>query len=246
VVAGCGVRDVILELRGGPNLPTEGTGLTPERSTDVPTLATLRAGLRLDLNDPAGATARWTDADLDRAIGRAVAAYTESLPHVQSSTVATTAGSRVIPITGLGAIATILGVEWPIPAPGEGGIPGRPPWRHDPEVGTITVVGPSVPAGETARIEWSTPHVVTETVGTIPEGDAAVIAIGAAGHACMAWSTGTADNFRYADNEGATTVDDTAAGPEWRARAQAHLDRFDRDLKRLTTARARSTRARVR
>lgn len=212
----------------------------------MPTLATLRAALRVDLNDPAGATARWTDADLDRAIARAVAAYTELLPHLQSSTVPTTTGSRVIPVAGLGATVTILGVEWPIPAPGERGLPGRPPWRHDPEVGTVTVVGPDVPAGETARVEWSTAHVISETASTIPEGDAAVIATGAAGFACMAWSTGTADNFRYADGEGATTVDDTAAGPEWRARAQAQLDRFDRDLKRLATARARSTRARVR
>lgn len=212
----------------------------------MPTLATLRAALRLDLNDPAGATARWSDTDLDRAITRAVSAYSEALPHVQSTTVTTISGSRVIPVAGLDATATILSVEWPLPAAGAQGVPGRPPWRHDPEVGTVTVVGPGVPAGETARVEWSTAHVISETASTIPEGDAAVIATGAAGHACMAWSTGTADNFRYTDGEGATTVDDTAAGPEWRARAQAHLDRFDRDLKRLATARARSTRARVR
>ena len=141
----------------------------------MPTLATLRAALRLDLNDPAGATARWSDSDLDRAITRAVAAYSEALPHVQSTTATTTSGSRVLPVTGLGAGVTVLSVEWPLPASGARGVAGRPPWRHDPEVGTVTVVG-----------------------------------------------------------------------PEWRARAQAHLDRFDRDLKRLATARARSTRARVR
>ena len=212
----------------------------------MPTLATLRAALRLDLNDPAGATARWSDSDLDRAITRAVAAYSEALPHVQSTTATTTSGSRVLPVTGLGAGVTVLSVEWPLPASGARGVAGRPPWRHDPEVGTITVVGPTVPAGEPARIAWSTTHEITETTSTIPEGDAAAIATGAAGFACMAWSTGTADNFRYTDGEGATSVDDTAAGPEWRARAQAHLDRFDRDLKRLSTARARSTRARVR
>jgi hypothetical protein len=219
---------------------------TTERTTAIPTLATLRNALRLDLNDPAGATARWSDADLDRAIGRAVAAYSEALPRVQSTTVTTTAGSRVLPITGLGATVAILGVEWPVPVSGTRGVAGRPPWRHDLEVGTVTVVGPGVPAGEAARIEWSTPHEVTEASGTIPEGDAAILATGAAGYACLAWSTGTADNFRYVDGEGATTVDDTAAGPEWRARAQAQLDRFDRDVKRLATSRARSTRARVR
>ena len=212
----------------------------------MPTLATLRAALRLDLNDPAGATARWSDTDLDRAITRAVATYSEALPHVQSTTATTTSGSRVLPVTGLGAGVTVLSVEWPLPASDARGVAGRPPWRHDPEVGTITVVGPSVPAGEPARIEWSTTHEITETTSTIPEGDAAAIVTGAAGYACMAWSTSTADNFRYTDGEGATSVDDTAAGPEWRARAQAHLDRFDRDLKRLATVRARSTRARVR
>lgn len=212
----------------------------------MPTMATLRAALRLDLNDPAGTTARWSDADLDRAIVRAVAVYSESLPHVQSQVATTTSGSRVVPITGLGPSVTVLGVEWPLPTPGERGVPGRPPWRHDPELGTITVVGPGVPAGQMARVEWSTPHEVTETTGTITDGDATTIAIGAAGYACLAWSTGTADNFRYTDGEGATSVDDTAAGPEWRARAQAHLDRFDREVKRLATARARGSRARVR
>jgi hypothetical protein len=221
-------------------------GATPERSIAVPTLATLRTALRLDLNDPAGATARWSDADLDRAIVRAVAAYSGALPHVQSSLITTTSGSRVMPITGLGPTVTVLSVEWPLPASGEGGVPGRPPWRHDPEVGTITVVGPGVPAGQMARVEWSTLHEITETTSTIPDGDATMIATGAAGYACMAWSTGTADNFRYTDGEGATSVDDTAAGPEWRARAQAHLDRFEREVKRLATARTRSSRARVR
>ena len=209
------------------------------------TFASLRTALRLDLNDPAGASVRWTDADLDRAITRAVAAYAEVLPRLQFATVTTTAGSRAIPVSGLGATATILGVEWPVPAPGIRGVAGRPPWRHDPDTGTVTVVGPDVPAGEAARVEWSTPHEVTESTGTIPDGDAALVTTGAAGFACMAWSTATADNFRYADGEGATTVDDTAAGPEWRARAQAHLDRFDRDMKRMATARARGTRARV-
>ena len=212
----------------------------------MPTLATLRTALRLDLNDPVGATARWSDADLDHAIRRAIATYSEALPHTQSTTVITTAGNRVLPVTGLSATATVLSVEWPSPAPGVPGVAGRPPWRHDPEVGTVTVVGPSVPAGEAARVEWSIPHEITETTSTIPEADAAVIATGAAGYACMAWSTGTADNFRYADGEGATTVDDTAAGPEWRARAHGLLNRFDHEVKRLATSRARSTRARVR
>ena len=63
------------------------------------TLTTFRAALRLDLNDPVGTSARWTDADLDRAISRAVSAYAEILPRVQSVVLTTTAGSRIVPVT---------------------------------------------------------------------------------------------------------------------------------------------------
>ena len=109
-----------------------------------------------------------------------------------------------------------------------------------PSATNVTVL--RVPRTSTALYELF--HVAVGDVAVVSK--RRVIVTGAAGYACMAWSTGTADNFRYTDGDGATTVDDTAAGPEWRARAQAHLDRFDRDLKRLATARARSTRARLR
>lgn len=209
------------------------------------TLTTFRAALRLDLNDPVGTSARWTDADLDRAISRAVFAYAEILPRVQSVVLTTTAGSRIVPVTSLGTITTILSVEWPVPLAGVTGEAPRPPWRHDEEAGSVTLVGPGVPAGEPVRIRWSGPHVVDGSGSTIPEGDEALVILGAAGHACMAFGTPASDNFRYTDGEGGAAVDDTAIGPEWRSRADELLARFDRDLRRLGGLRSRSVRARL-
>ena len=46
------------------------------------TLTTLRADLRLDLNDPTGAHERFANADLDRAITRALTEFSRALPYV--------------------------------------------------------------------------------------------------------------------------------------------------------------------
>lgn len=209
------------------------------------TLVTLRSALRGDLNDPTGATPRWTDADLDRAIARAVAAYTEAIPRVQSVAFATTPGSRIVSLTTLGTITTILGVEWPIPVAGTTGIVARPPWRHDVEANAITLVGSSVPTGDLIRLTWSGPHIVDTSTCTVADADEALVLLGASGYACLAYGTAASDNFRYTDGEAGAMVDDTTIGPEWRARATGLLERFDRDLKRIAGLRARSVRARI-
>ena len=64
------------------------------------TLTTLRADLRLDLNDPSGAQERFADADLDRAITRALTELSRALPYVQEATLRTTAGSRRVDLSG--------------------------------------------------------------------------------------------------------------------------------------------------
>ena len=87
------------------------------------TLMTLRADLRLDLNDPTGAQARFADADLDRAIARALTEFSRALPYVQEATLRTVAGSRRVDLSGLTGLWDVEAVEWPT-----GAYPHR--WRR--------------------------------------------------------------------------------------------------------------------
>ncbi len=57
------------------------------------TITTVRGLVRKDLHDEDSSNYRWTDAVLDRHIGRAVNEYSVAAPLEQKSTLTTTAGA---------------------------------------------------------------------------------------------------------------------------------------------------------
>ena len=77
------------------------------------TLADFRSWLRLDLNDPAGASQRFADADLDRAVARAVADYSLAAPRLQDAQLMTVPGSRELSLASLAGLQAVEEVEWP-------------------------------------------------------------------------------------------------------------------------------------
>jgi hypothetical protein len=197
------------------------------------TLMTYRAWLRLDLSDPAGAAQRFGDADLDRALERAVAEYSQAWPRVREQTLATTAGSRELDLTSLEGLVAVEAVEWPV---------GRQPpaqveWRLAPDRQTLTLLTPAAPGGEIARVRWSSRHVVDGMASTVPAEHEALVSLGAYGFAALAYSTPAADNFRYQDGATASLVDDTAIPVEWRQRGEGALAAFRRQLERLAATR---------
>ena len=77
-------------------------------------LADLVAQIRTDLGDPAGGSARWSDADLQRAIARSLAAFSRHHPYEQKSTIATTLNDYSISTTSLTGLISVDLLEFPV------------------------------------------------------------------------------------------------------------------------------------
>jgi hypothetical protein len=207
----------------------------------VTTLANFRAWLRLDLNDPAGGGSRFADADLDRAVERAVADYSRAYPRLRDEVLASVSGSRDVSLAALTGLWNVEEVEWPL---------GQYPsalvdWRLSPDRQTLTLLTASAPGGEQLRVRWASKQTVDLAGSTVPEEHEALVALGAAGFACLAYSMPAADNFRYEDGATASTVDDTAIPLEWRRRGDALLQEFRHQLALLAAARTHGGRTRV-
>ena len=132
-------------------------------------------------------------------------------------------------------------VEWPL---------GQYPpalvdWRLSPDRQTLTLLVSSAPGGEQARVRWTSKHTVDVSTSTVPEEHEALVALGAAGFACYAYSTPSADNFRYEDGATAALVDDTAIPLEWRRRGDALLQEFRHQVALLAAARTHGGRNRA-
>lgn len=205
------------------------------------TLASFRAWLRLDLNDPAGGAPRFADADLDRAVDRAVSEYSRAAPRLRDETLATTAGQRDVSLAALAGLWGVDEVEWPL-----GDYPpALVDWRLSPDRQTLTLLTPAAPGGEALRVRWSSKHTVDLSGSTLPEEHEVLVAGGAAGFVALAYSMPSADNFRYEDGTTASQVDDTAIPLEWRRRSDALLQAFRHELAPLAAARARGARGTV-
>ncbi|MBI3971724.1 MAG: hypothetical protein HY332_10590 [Chloroflexi bacterium] len=205
------------------------------------TLATFRAWLRLDLNDPASSAPRFADADLDRAVERAVAEHSQAHPYVRDQTLVTTPDSRDVSLASLSGLWAVEEVEWPV---------GQYPpalvdWRLSPDRQTLTLLVPTAPVGEQVRVRWASRQVLDGAGSTIAEPHEVLIALGAYGFACLAYSTPSADNFKYEDGATAAQVDDTMIALEWRRRSDTALGEFRSTLTRLAVARTFGARGRA-
>lgn len=214
----------------------------PEEVLDVPVMADYRARLRLDLMDPAGAAQRFSDADLDRAVARAVEEYQRTVPRVQSVQLLTTPGSRELSLAGLPDLLEVYRVEYPAGRYP----PAYPPFRVSLDGTLLTLLVPDPPAGaEPVNLEYGGSHRVDATQSTLPPADEPVVLRGAYGFACEAYATATGDNFRYEDGQDTGLVDDTAIPRRWAERAQQALAAFRTALAILRGERALQTAART-
>lgn len=150
------------------------------------TLTTVRADLRLDLNDPSGASERFADGDLDRAVERALLEFSQVWPYVQESTLSTVADSRDISLASLSGLWDVEAVEW---ATGE--YPRK--WRRfevSPDKQTLALLVTSAPSAvENALVRWASIQTINGLNGavatTVPEDQEELLLLGAYG---FAWS----------------------------------------------------------
>ena len=177
----------------------------------------IRAAVRTDLrDDPAD---RWTDAQLDRHIGRAALEYSLHAPLEQLTTLSTTPNTRNISVAALADRIAIEAVEWPT-----GEFPPRRVgfslWQN-----TLTMDTAGAPAGvEDVNVYWTSTHTLDTNTSTIPAAHDDVIAIGAAAYAALDWTS-------YAANRVNTGGDDVWG--RYKAFGEERLRYFRLELARI-------------
>lgn len=158
------------------------------------TLPDIRDRVRSDLRDLDPEAARWSDAELDRHISRALADVSLAAPAEATTIVATTPGSRELTTAVLPNFLALESVELPI---------DTFPRRHVPFsvwAETITLEPPAPPKGERARLRYLARHTLDDQGTTLPEGLDEVLATGAAGHAAIAWAAYAIDRLTAGDD----------------------------------------------
>ena len=189
------------------------------------TIITIRARVRQDLHDEDSSAYRWTDAVLDRHIGRAVGEYSLRAPFEQKSTVTTTGGSRDISVASLTNLVGIEAVEWPV-----GEFPPRllgfSAWQT-----TLTLDTTAAPNGvENVNVYWTKVHTLDGAASTLPVGHEDLVALGAAGYAALDWTS-------FATNRINTGGDDVWG--RYKAFGEERLRDFRREFGRNQTVRQR-------
>ncbi len=178
------------------------------------TLADIRDRVRSDLRDLDSTAPRWSDAELGRHISRALADLSLAAPREATASVATTPGSRELPVSALPGFIELLSVELPIDAAPRRSVPFSV-WA-----GAITLDVPTAPNGEQARLRYLARHTLDAQGSTLPEALDDVLATGAAGHAAIAWAASAIDRL----NAGEDVAERSRVWGEGRLRAfRAHL-----------------------
>jgi hypothetical protein len=181
-------------------------------------LSDMRARLRTDLHDEDPQDERWTDAELDRHVERAVRDFSLALPLEAKTTLATTAGSRDLLIAGLSDLVAVEAVEYPV---GE-----YPPCyvRYSIWLTTLTLLVDSSPSdAEDVAVYYTKLHTIDATSSTVPERFEDVVATGAGGYAAVEWAS-------FATNR--VNVGGRHVWREYLAWGQERLAEFQRELAR--------------
>ena len=207
------------------------------------TLADFRSWLRLDLNDPASSTQRFSDSDLNRAVSRVVAELSLAWPKVTDSEVVLASASRTVPLPSatFPGLIDVAEVEYPYGAAGTEAThpPTLVPFLVAPDRASLRLLTDDVPAaGARLRVQWTAAHAIGEATTTVPAELDQLLTRGAYGFACLAYGTPAADNFKYEDGATVAGVDDSMIPKAWRERANEALADLRRGLDRLEARRA--------
>ena len=176
------------------------------------TLPDIRDRVRTDLRDLDPSASRWSDAELDRHITRALADLSLAAPLEGTTTVATVAGSRELTTNVLPEFLELESVELPVDAFPRRYVPFSV-WAE-----TITLNLPSPPKGEQARLRYLARHTLDEQGSTLPEALDDVLANGAAARAAITYAAFAIDRLNAGE-------DVAGALPRLGRRASARLPR---------------------
>lgn len=158
-------------------------------------LATIRATVRADLHDEDATNERWTDAELDRHIKRALLEYSLHGPLEAKSTLLTTAGSRDIDVSGLTPRVRIVAAEFPTGSYPPSYVPFSL-WGD-----TITLDLTAAPSSaQNAIVYWHKTHSINGSA-TFPASHDDLVAGGAAAYAALEWASFATNRLNVGGDE---------------------------------------------
>jgi hypothetical protein len=178
-------------------------------------LTEMRTRVREDLQDTDAANYRWSNDEVDGAIQRVVREFSLAYPQMESTTLATTDGSREIDISSLSGLIAIMTVEFPI---GEG-----PACCQRVELWKTTLYMQDKGNGDDARVRWYKDHTLA-TSSTIPTQFEEIIVLGATGYLAASASAYTIDRASIAGKWA------TINFLKW---GQERLERYEKKLKAI-------------
>ena len=147
-------------------------------------LAQMRSRVRRDLKDEDPASYRWSDAELDRHIDRALREFSLAIPREVQAVLTTTAGSRELSLAALSDRVVVEVVEYPR---------GRYPPVYVPFSlwgDTLTLLVDGAPSGgEEVVAYYGKEHTLDATTSTIPAHLEEVVAMGGEAYACLEWAS---------------------------------------------------------
>ena len=180
-------------------------------------LTETRARVREDLQDTDAQNYRWTDDEIDGAIGRVVDEYSIHTPIEQQDDITTTDGDTELDISSLSGLLEIESVEFPI---GQ-----TPKYLQRTEYWAGQLYMEDEGDGSKARVRWLKKHTLTAESTTIPVEHDEIIVLGATGYLAMSAAAYTVDRATIAGRYG--TISYKAWGKE-------RLDRYDKKLKAVS------------
>jgi len=178
------------------------------------TLISLRALVRRDLKDEDAANYRWTDAEIDRAIDKALSDYSLRCPLQELTSLPTVINSTNVDISTLTDLIDITRVEHPITTP------PYPSHTFSFWKNKLLFLDGHVGDGENCYVYWLKRHTLGAT-STIPTVHETVIATGAAAYALSSLAQYQTDKA----NTGGQKVDN-----DYSAWAKEMFTRFDKEL----------------
>jgi hypothetical protein len=181
------------------------------------TLSQLRAALRRDLRDEDPGDYRWSDDALDRHIDHALREFSQAIPREAEATLPTVEDSREVDLSSLAGLVMVESVDYPLDQ--------SPPEYRRFEVwgSTLTLLDGDLPDGSDCGIRYGALHILDEEGSTVPARFEDLVALGAEGHALMAWGAFTANRISLGGEQTSAT---------FVAQGQERLDRFRSQLQK--------------
>lgn len=189
-------------------------------------LATIRATVRIDLQDEDASNERWTDATLNRHIQRALLEYSQVSPLEQKSTLTTVLNSRDVDVSTLTPRVRIVAAEYPT---GEYP-PSYVPFSAWGDTLTLDLAG--APSGTPdVAVYWHKVHAINGSV-TFPASHDDIITTGAAAYAALEWASFSSNRLNVGGDD---------VWGRYMEFANVRLTAFKEQLRRLPAAKQART-----